>query len=33
MGIYKIAENGESKFHIVAHQYSDETIRFAASEM
>ena len=33
MGIYKIAEHGESNFHIVAHQYSDETIRFAASEM
>lgn len=33
MGIYRIAENGESNFHIVNHQYSDETIRFAASEM
>lgn len=30
---YVIAENGESNFHIVAHQYSDETIRFAASEL
>jgi hypothetical protein len=30
---YKIAENGESPFHIVAHQYADETIRYAASEL
>ena len=30
---YKIAENGESAFHIVAHQYADETIRYAASEL
>lgn len=33
MGIYKIAENGESNFHIVNHRYSDETVRFAASEL
>ena len=33
MGRYMIAENGESIFHIVAHQYSDETIRYAASEL
>ena len=33
MSIYKITENGESNFHIVAHQYSDEAIRYAASEL
>ncbi len=33
MGIYRIAENGESCFHIVNHQYSDETIRYAASQL
>lgn len=33
MGRYKIAENGESDFIIVAHQYADETIRYAASEL
>ena len=33
MSLYKIAENGDSEFHIVAHQYADETIRFAASEL
>lgn len=33
MGIYKIAERGESEFHIVAHQYADETVRYAASEL
>lgn len=33
MGIYRIAEHGESKFHIVNHQYSDETVRYAASEL
>ena len=33
MGKYKIAENGESNFHIVNHQYSDETVRYAASEL
>jgi len=33
MGIYKIAENGESPYYIVAHQYADETIRYAASEL
>jgi len=30
---YIIAENGESNFHIVNHQYSDETVRYAASEL
>ena len=30
---YKIAENGESEYHIIAHQYADETIRYAASEL
>lgn len=33
MATYTIAENGESVFHIVNHQYSDETVRFAASEL
>ena len=33
MSIYRIAENGESNFHIVNHQYSDETVRYAASEL
>ena len=33
MPTYTIAEHGESQFHIVNHQYSDETIRFAASEL
>lgn len=33
MATYIIAENGESNFHIVNHQYSDETVRFAASEL
>ena len=33
MAIYKIAENGESPYYIVAHQYADETIRYAASEL
>lgn len=33
MSLYLIAENGESNYHIVNHQYSDETVRFAASEM
>ena len=33
MATYVIAKNGESDFHIVNHQYSDETIRFAASEL
>lgn len=31
--IYRIAEYGESKYHITAHQYADETIRFACSEL
>lgn len=33
MPTYTIAEYGESNFHIVNHQYSDETVRFAASEL
>ena len=33
MATYIIAENGESIFHIVNHQYSDEAVRFAASEL
>ena len=33
MARYLIAENGESNFCIVNHQYSDETIRYAASEL
>ena len=33
MPTYTIAEYGESIFHIVNHQYSDETVRFAASEL
>ena len=33
MSIYRIAENGESKFHIVNHKYCDETVRFASSEL
>ena len=33
MAVYTIAEQGESVFHIVAHQYASETVRFAASEM
>ena len=33
MAIYTIAQHGESNFHIVNHQYSDETVRFAASEL
>ena len=33
MGFYKIASYGESNFHIVNHQYSDETIRYASSEL
>ncbi len=33
MSIYKLCENGESNFHIVNHQYSDETIRYACSEL
>lgn len=30
---YLIAENGESVYHIVVHQYADETVRYAASEL
>lgn len=33
MSIYRIAKNGESNFHIVNHQYSDECVRYAASEL
>lgn len=33
MAKYVIAENGESLFHIVNHQYCDETIRYAATEL
>lgn len=33
MGVYRIAEAGESRFHITAHQYADETIRFACSQL
>ena len=33
MSRYLIAENGESNFCIVNHQYSDETVRYAASEL
>ena len=33
MSLYTIAENSESDFHIVAHRYGDETIRYAASEL
>ena len=33
MANYTIAAQGESAFHIVNHQYSDETVRFAASEL
>jgi len=33
MKTYKIAENGESIYHITAHQYADEATRHAASEL
>ncbi|MBQ9747666.1 MAG: DUF4838 domain-containing protein [Clostridia bacterium] len=33
MPVYRIASCGESDFHIVNHQYSDETVRYAASEL
>ncbi len=33
MSVYKLCENGESNFHIVNHQYSDETVRYACSEL
>ena len=33
MSKYVIADHGESIFHIVNHQYSDECIRYAASEL
>lgn len=33
MSIYCIAAHGESDFHIVNHQYSDETIRYACAEL
>jgi len=31
--IFRIAEYGESSYHITAHQYADETVRFACSEL
>ena len=33
MSFYRIAAHGESFFHIVAHQYSDEAVRHAAEEL
>ena len=33
MRTYRIAHNKESDFHIVAHKYADETVRYAASEL
>lgn len=33
MPAYTLADRGESVFHIVNNQYSDETVRFAASEL
>lgn len=33
MAKYCIARNGKSFFHIVTHQYADETVRYAASEL
>ena len=33
MSVYRIAEKGESNFHIVCHEYADETIRYACSEL
>jgi hypothetical protein len=33
VSIYKITDNGESPFHIVAHRYADETVRYACSEL
>ncbi|MBQ8210261.1 MAG: DUF4838 domain-containing protein [Clostridia bacterium] len=33
MAVYKIASGGESDFIIVAHQYADETVRYAASQL
>lgn len=33
MAHFIIAENGESVYHITAHQYADETVRYAASEL
>lgn len=33
MALYRIAENGTSRFHITAHRYADETVRYAASEL
>lgn len=33
MALYLIAKNGESNYCIVNHQYSDETVRYAASEL
>ena len=33
MSRYILARGGESSFHIVTHQYADETVRYAASEL
>lgn len=33
MPLYRIAENGNSNFHIANHRYADETVRYAASEL
>ena len=33
MSVYKIAEYGESEFHIVNHRYSDETVRYACAQL
>lgn len=33
MSKYRITENGKSLFHIAVHQYADETVRYAASEL
>lgn len=33
MAVYRIAENENSLFHITAHRYADETVRYAASEL
>ena len=33
MAIYHITDHGKSNYHITVHQYADETVRFAASEL
>lgn len=33
MALYRIADCGESEFHIATHRYADETVRYAASEL